>query len=90
MSIIKTSSERHSPSSLSLNTKSKLHTRGYETAGGSGVEGSVWVASHSGGGEKQMGIPRPLRSLATPTLPTSEADGGTLRILLGAGRPLHP
>jgi len=37
-SIIKTSSEGHASSSPSLNTKSKLHTHGYETAGGGGVE----------------------------------------------------
>jgi len=53
MSIIETSSEGHSPLSLSLNTKSKLQTCGYETAGGSEVEGGEWVASHSGGGKKQ-------------------------------------
>ena len=40
MSIIETSSEVHSSSSPSLNTKSKSHTCGYETAGGGGVEGS--------------------------------------------------
>jgi hypothetical protein len=39
-SIIETSSEVHSSLSLSLNTKSKLHTHGYETAGGGRVEGS--------------------------------------------------
>jgi len=38
MSIIETSSEGHSPSSLRLNTTSKLQTHGYETAGGGGVE----------------------------------------------------
>jgi len=37
---IETSSEGHSPSSPSLNTKSKLQTCGYKTAGGGGVEGS--------------------------------------------------
>jgi len=52
MTIIETSSEVHSSSSLSLNTKSKLQTCGYETAGGSGVEGHVWVALQSGSGEK--------------------------------------
>jgi len=40
-SIIETLSEGHSPSSPSLNTMSKLQTRGYETVGGSGVGGSV-------------------------------------------------
>ena len=40
MSIIETSSEGHSPSSLSLNTTCNLQTCGYWTAGGSGVEGS--------------------------------------------------
>ena len=54
MSIIETSSEVHPSSSPSLNTKSKLQTCGYETAGGSGVEGGEWVASHSVGGKKQM------------------------------------
>ena len=39
MSIIETSSGVHASSSPSLNTKSKLHTCGYETAGGGGVEG---------------------------------------------------
>ena len=53
MSIIKMLSEVHPSSSLSLNTKSNLQTHGYKTAGGSGVEGSEWVASHSGGGKKQ-------------------------------------
>jgi len=39
MSIIETLSEGHSPSSPSLNTKSKSTTCGYKTAGGGGVEG---------------------------------------------------
>jgi len=40
------SSEVQSSLSLSLNTKSKLQTHSYETAGGSGVEGGEWAASH--------------------------------------------
>ena len=39
MSIIKTSSEGHSPLSPSLNTMCNLQTCGYWTAEGSGVEG---------------------------------------------------
>ena len=39
MSIIETSSEGHSPSSPSLNTKPNSTTCSYETAGGGGVEG---------------------------------------------------
>jgi len=53
MSIIEMSSEVHSSSSLSLNTKSNLQTCGYKTAGGGGVEGGEWVALHSGGGKEQ-------------------------------------
>jgi len=53
-SIIEMLSEVRSSLSPSLNTKSNLQTCGYKTAGGSGVEGSVWVALHSGGGKKQM------------------------------------
>ena len=50
---IETLSEVHPSLSPSLNTKSKLQTHGYKTAGGSGVEGGEWVASHSVGGKKQ-------------------------------------
>jgi len=41
-------SEVHSSSSPSLNTKSKLQTCGYQTAGGSGVVGCGWVAEQGG------------------------------------------
>jgi len=51
MSIIKMLSEGHSSLSLGLNTKSKLQTHSYQTAGG-GVGGCVWVALQSGSGEK--------------------------------------
>jgi len=51
------SSEVQFSLSPGLNTKSKLQTHGYETAGGGEVEGSEWVASHSGSGiEAEAGV----------------------------------
>ena len=42
--------------SLGLNMKSKLQTRGYKTTG---VGGGEWVASHGGGGTKQVHLYAP-------------------------------